>query len=200
MRTDVRPHHWDLLVERFTDALLTGEETEAHRQVVRLHRRGVPLRELLTQLFAPAGVAIGDAWESHAIGVAEEHRASEILTRLLGELNPRVSGRRRGVVVVATPPEEQHTLPTTFAAVALRDDRWTVEHLGSGVPARSLLEFIERVRPDLAVLSPTVVPVPMSTRTIANAVERLRVPVLVGGPGRTLDELCSLAAGVVAAR
>lgn len=196
-RTPTPPQvRWSLISERFERAVFTGDETDAHRQVTRLHNR-VPARQIITNLFVPAALAIGDGWADGSVSVPEEHRASEILTRLLGELNPRVSGRRRGTVVVATAQDEHHTLPTTMAAVALREDRWTVEHLGSGVPARGLVRFVEETGADLVVLSVTMSELIEPTESLGRVIERLGVPALVGRPRRTLDELCEAAARAV---
>lgn len=189
---------WDLLGEHFTTHVLDGDETTARRQVSRLHRRGVPVRHILDGLFVPAAVAVGECWASGAIGVAEEHRATAIMERMLGELTPRVGGRRRGSAVVATWEGEHHTLPTTMAAAALREDRWTVDHLGSGLPTGELVRFVRSASPDLAVLSVTVHDHHEASEEIGRELEDLGTPTLVGGPGRTLDELCALSSRRVA--
>lgn len=199
--TTQRPEaHWALLSERFVAALLAGDEAAAQRPVVRLHSSGVSIRQIVHELFVPAAVAVGEGWAAGRVSVAEEHRASEIATRLLGALNPRVPGRRRGTAVVATCQDEHHTLPTTMAAMALREDRWNVEHLGSGVPARGLVRFAQDANADLVVLSVTVRELIETSRSFALALEREGFPVLVGGPGRTLEELCDLAVHAVSRR
>lgn len=184
---------WDVLAERFTASLLAGDESAARRQVARLHKRGVPARAIIAGLIAPAGETIGSSWEDGSIGVAEEHRATAIIEQLLGELSPRVGGRRRGRAVVATWSGERHTLPTTMAATALREDRWTVDHLGSGVPASELLRFVRSVTPDLVALSVTMDDYRDETEALADRLRDEGAVVLVGGPGRTLDELCGRA-------
>lgn len=184
---------WDVLEERFTASLLEGDEVAAHGQVARLHKRGVPVRAIIAGLFAPAGQTVGTSWENGSIGVAEEHRATAIMEQLLGELTPRVGGRRRGNAVVATWSGEHHTLPTTMAAAALREDRWHVDHLGSGVPASGLIRFVQSADPDLVALSVTLDEYREETEALARQLREEGIPVLVGGPGRTLDELCDRA-------
>src|ERR1044072_278200 len=46
--------------------------------------------------------------------------------------------------------------PSLMATAALRGSRWRVQHLGSGVPARDLVEFVEETRPEIVRLSVTV--------------------------------------------
>lgn len=182
-----------MLEDRFTTSLLEGDETAAHRQVARLHKRGVPVRAIIGGLFAPAGRSVGASWVAGTIGVAEEHRATSIMEQLLGELTPRVGGRRRGRAVVATWSGEHHTLPTTMAAAALREDRWYVDHLGSGVPASGLVRFVQSTDPDLVALSVTLDEYREESEALAQHLREAGFPVLVGGPGRSLDELCERA-------
>lgn len=198
-RTAAPQVRWNLISDRFTASLLDGDESAVHRQVLRLRHRDVPVRDIVERLFVPAAVAVGDGWEQGTLSVAEEHRASQILTDLLGGLHARQPGRRRGTVVVATCQDEHHTLPTSMAAAALREDRWHVEHLGSGVPARGLVRFVADAGADLMVLSVTLDELAEASQALAHAIEREGVPTLVGGPGRTLTELCDLAAETVTA-
>lgn len=197
--TDIeRPRvRWALIAERFVAAVLAGDETTCHAVAVRMQLKGVPVRDIIAELIVPAATALGDRWAAGDIGVPEEHRGSEILMRLMGELNPRPRGGRRGVAVVATCQDEHHTLPTAMAALALREDRWNVEHLGSGVPSRGLIEFVVASKADVVVLSVTVTELAEASSSLAKAIERQSIPCLVGGPGRTLDELCSLAVGAL---
>ena len=65
--------------------------------------------------------------------------------------------RVRGTAVVGTPAGEHHGLPAFMAAIALRWDGWRVHHLASDIPASDLAAFLGRERPDLLVLSVTVV-------------------------------------------
>jgi cobalamin-dependent methionine synthase I len=84
---------------------------------------------------------------------------------------------------------DRHTLPTTMAAVALREDNWTVHHLGSDRPVAELASFCRTEPIDLMVLAVTEPAVTEATRAAASSIRALGIPVIVGGPGRTLHEL-----------
>jgi methanogenic corrinoid protein MtbC1 len=77
--------------------------------------------------------------------------------------------------------------------VALREDNWLVHHLGADLPARDLVGFCRQEPVDLAVLTVTTTAVRTAAARTARQLEDLGVRVLVGGPGRTLSELQSLA-------
>lgn len=194
-RSQVR---WALVQDRFNLDLHAGDEPSARRHVVRLHHKGVPVRTILEEIFVPAARSVGDAWAAGQIGVAEEHRASEILARLLAELRPRSLGRPRGTAVVGAVHDERHTLPTTMAALALREDRWRVEHLGSDVPADSLRRFVRGNHVDLLVLSVTTIERSQASEEAAQELAAQGVAALVGAPGKTLDELCRRARATLA--
>ena len=186
-----RVRDWAAQVDRLHHLLLSGDELAARALVDRLHGGGNDCVVLCEKLVTPVLRAIGEDWAARRITVAHEHRASAICERLLARAAPSPRGRPRGVVVVCTPPGERHGLPAAMAAMALRADRWKVHHLGADVPVADLAAFVHAVDADLVVLSATQAESIITART---AVEQLgNVRILIGGPGRTLHELCALA-------
>jgi methanogenic corrinoid protein MtbC1 len=96
----------------------------------------------------------------------------------------------RGTAVVGTRSGEHHALPALMAAIALRWDGWRVHHLAADIPPDDLEAFLERERPDLLVLSATM---PAAATAAPRSARELGVPVLIGGPGRRLGELLTMA-------
>jgi methylmalonyl-CoA mutase cobalamin-binding subunit len=92
-------------------------------------------------------------------------------------------------VVVAALAGDMHALPTSMAAVALRDDHWNVHHLGADMPADELLRFCATHEVSLAVLTVTNPDCRALAEETAEALRRQGTPVIVGAPGRTLDDL-----------
>lgn len=180
---------WGRSVDRLLDALCDGDERTAVDVVTRLHGQGEPVLEVLRRVIVPALTAIGERWAAGQLSVAHEHRASEIVSRLLAGIDQRRPGRPRGTVVVAAPPGELHGLPVDMAAAVLREDGWSVELLGRDVPADAMHTFVAGVAPDLVVLTVT-------TPTNVDAAEGLAAEltagghdVLVGEAGRSLGDL-----------
>jgi len=95
--------------------------------------------------------------------------------------------------VVCTPSGEEHALPAAMAALCLRADRWQVHHLGTQVPAPDLIALLGAVKADLLVLSVCHPGLDGSTDAVAGAAREAGVPVLVGGPDRSLRQLVELA-------
>jgi methanogenic corrinoid protein MtbC1 len=149
---------------------------------------------LCVWLLAPARRRVGAAWAEGGLSVAVEHRAAAICDRLLARVAVHPRGRPRGVAVTATPVGEEHGLPSTMAAVALRADRWQVHHLGTEVPTRDLIDLVGMLAADLVVLSATYTDAIAQARRIGDEVRAATsAEVLVGGPGDKLADLLARA-------
>lgn len=183
------PKRMTRTAERIHDALVVGDETTVRQLARSLVDEGASIVDLIQQVLVPPLIRIGADWHAGRLTIWVEHRASAIIERLLGELSPNPRGRRRGNVMVAAVSGDNHSLPTSMAAVALRDDNWSVEHLGANMPPDELVRFCAEHDIDVAVLSSTN---PDTAALAAETAERLRdggTPVVLGGPGRTLDDL-----------
>jgi MerR family transcriptional regulator, light-induced transcriptional regulator len=185
--------------ERMHDALVNGDERSVRQLAKGLVDEGAPIVDVIQAVLVPPLVRIGAAWHAGQLTIWVEHRASAIVERLLGEMSPNPRGRRRGTVMVAAVSGDLHSLPTSMAASALRDDNWTVEHLGADMPPDELVRFCDEHDVDVAVLSSTN---PNTAELAAETADRLRAagtPVVLGGPGRTLDDLVGSTRAAVSA-
>ncbi|MCP6756735.1 cobalamin B12-binding domain-containing protein, partial [Klebsiella pneumoniae] len=81
---------------------------------------------------------------------------------------------------------DRHALPTSMAAVALRDDNWHVEHLGADVPPDDLSRFCSEHPTDLVVLTAATSAARTNASRTAKRLEAQGLRVLVGGPGSHL--------------
>ncbi|MEZ5341467.1 MAG: cobalamin-dependent protein [Acidimicrobiales bacterium] len=80
-----------------------------------------------------------------------------------------------------------------MAAHALRADNWHVHHLGADLPAKEILAFCRNCDLDVVVLSMTNPMVRSRADALASRIQKAGTPTLVGGPGKSLDELLELA-------
>ncbi|MFP5578944.1 MAG: B12-binding domain-containing protein [Acidimicrobiia bacterium] len=191
----VRPgrREWGRSSARLLRALLDGDERTATELVNRLHAQGEAAIDVLGRVVVPALAGIGDRWAAGELSVAHEHRASEIVSRLLAGIDHARPGRPRGAVVVAAPPGELHGIPVEMAAAVLREDGWSVQMLGRDMPADALLDFVEALAPDLVVLTFTTPDRADAAEEVARRLTASRHDVLVGEPGRTLTQLVEAA-------
>ena len=179
--------------ERMHDALLTGDEATARTIARRLVDEGTSIVELVQSVFVPSLRRIGQAWHDGELTIWVEHRASAIVERSLGELTPNPRGRRRGTAMVAGVAGDLHSLPTTMAAVVLREANWHVQHLGADMPGDELTRFCAENDIDVAVISLTNPDVAGAAEEVAERIRALGTPTIVGGPGRSLEQLVDAA-------
>jgi methanogenic corrinoid protein MtbC1 len=147
---------------------------------------GAEPAEVLLDVVAPALDSIGRRWESGALSVGEEHRASGVALRVIGRLGPRFArrGRKRGTVVIGAPGGEQHGIPVAIVGDLLRGVGYHVVELGADVPDESFVEAAVRAERLVCVVIGATTsggdgPVTSAVRAVH---ERLPdVPVLVGG-------------------
>lgn len=130
--------------QRLENRLLDGDPSGAWKVVEASLTAGLSPLDVYCQVFVPALDSIGDRWESGEIGVADEHLATAIVSRMIGRLGPRFSrrGRRRGAVVVAGPPGERHDLGLAMVADALRQGGYSAIDLGSDLPVESFAQAL----------------------------------------------------------
>lgn len=178
-------------VERMHEALVTGDEPTARRIATTLVEEGASVIDVVQSVLVPPLRQIGQAWHDGKLTIWVEHRASAIVERILGELAPNPRGRRRGTAMVGAVSGDHHSLPTTMAAVALREANWHVHHLGANMPADELVGFCESHDIDVAVISLTNPDVTEDAIEVAARLRDAGTPTIVGGPGRTLDDLVS---------
>jgi excisionase family DNA binding protein len=174
---------------RAYDALVDGDERSVRDLVDRLSSEGTSMTTVTQEILAPAMRRIGADWHDGVVAISDEHRASAIVERVVGDHYPNPRGRRRGTVVVAALSGERHALPTSMAALALREDNWHVQHLGADLPAEELLKFCRERRIDLVVLTATTDLTRAAAHECVDALGELGVRALVGEPGDTLTDL-----------
>jgi MerR family transcriptional regulator, light-induced transcriptional regulator len=179
--------------DRMHDALVSGSEPDARRLAMSLVDEGTSVTDLIQMVFVPPLVRIGDAWHDGDVTVWVEHRASAIVERILGELAPNPRGRRRGTALVVAVAGDLHSLPTSMAAMTLRDDNWNVEHLGANLPPEEIGAYCAEHPVTVAVITSTNPGTADLANETATALRTSGTPAIVGGPGRTLDELLRLA-------
>ncbi len=187
---------WSQQQEQLADFLLRGKEAEAREQLDRLQSHGATVVDLCEKVVSGAIRRLDARQLAGAIRSGEVVAAADLCERLVGTMAAPLPGRPRGLAVVASPAGEGHRLPSLMATAALRANRWRVQHLGSGVPAGDLAEFVEETKPALVVLSLT-----MQTAETEEFRRKLSssatVPMIAGGAGEPLSRLLDQVDGVI---
>lgn len=148
---------------------------------------GVPVGDIYLHVFQRCQREIGRLWQARQIGVAQEHFATAVTQSLMARLSPmavpdRGNGRR---VVAASVGGERHEIGLRVVADFFEMAGYETLYLGAGSPLPSLVEAVARSRPDLLLISATIVAhlpgVGALIVAVRNRAECREVRVLVGG-------------------
>lgn len=177
------------LQSAFTAALQQGDELAARAVVSRARDAGLDGTEIYFSVFAPGLRAIGDLWERNELSVAEEHLATAITERLIGELSPlfATDPSGRNTVVLGCVEGEQHTIGLRMAADLLRKHGWRVLYLGANVPMSDWVQFASRVSADAVALSVNAQRNATAAKTLIAALRQARPNLLVMVGGAAFD-------------
>jgi excisionase family DNA binding protein len=134
---------------RLEDRLLAGDVGGAWAVVEAALASGLDPMGIHVDLLAPALGRIGIGWSEGGISIAEEHRATAVATKIVGRLGIRFSprGRRRGRIVIGTPPCERHSLSVAVVADLIRGAGWDVTELGVDLPIDEFVVAVEKSAP-----------------------------------------------------
>ena len=131
---------------RLEARLIVGDVEGAWGVVESSMAAGSTVDRVYTEYIAGAMESIGARWAAGELEVADEHRATVVVQRLLGRLGPQLNrrGRSRGTVVVGSPSGEQHSIPSAVLADLVRADGWSVIDLGADCPASSFIQVVKQ--------------------------------------------------------
>jgi len=140
-------------VSRMEACLLAGDEVGALGVVESALASGHDLYGAYLEVVSPALVRIGERWAQGRLDIFEEHRATGIVTRLIGQVGPRFArrGPRRGTVLIGAPAGEHHGLPIAMTADLVRHEGWRVSDVGADMPAEAFAAAARRTEDLVAV-------------------------------------------------
>ena len=138
-------------------------------------------------LLRSAMTLVGERWEEGRWTVAEEHLASQTITRALERIRTPQGpeGRVGPLAVLAGVAGEQHGIGLVCLDQVLREEGWTVANLGPDVPAADLARFLARNQAELVALTASLQDRADALRESVAAARAVRpddpLPVMVGG-------------------
>jgi len=137
------------------DALKAGDAELSRRLVIDLFLSGASVVKLCEAVVAPAMHALGDGWECGQIEVYQEHRACEVLNRILYDLRTVLppAERTAPVALGGTPPGDNYRLATLMVELVLVDQGWNAVSLGSSLPFATMAAAAQHHHPQLFWLS-----------------------------------------------
>jgi len=138
---------------------------------------------------AVALAEMGKQWERGRLAIAEEHVASDALTRALARVGDALPNRLDGPrCLLACAGEDEHTLGLSLAELCLRELGWTPLWLGRRTPVGELVRLVRDGQVAMVALSASALLADgQALRAIADelgaACKERSVGLLLGGAG-----------------
>lgn len=185
----------DQIYQDFLTALCNGNDHQALAIAQAALMQGINFHDLYLQVFQQALYKVGCLWETGQMTIAQEHLATAITRRVMGQIygqvTAHITARRMFVsamgrtMVAACPADEYHDLGLRMVSDFLEHEGWQVYYLGANVPSEDIIQMVHTQRPNLVTLSITLHQSLMQTRDIIRAIRTLpngtRTKILVGG-------------------
>ena len=97
---------------------------------------------------------IGTEWYENRVSVQQEHFTAELALRQVESLlTSTYPATRDGRILIACPPEEQHTFSVLLLTLLFRRQGWHVVYLGANVPTEQMESAVNEIQPDFVILS-----------------------------------------------
>ena len=153
----------------------------------------VPFDEALQRILLPLQRRVGELWHEGRASVAAEHYVTKVVQQKLFSVMNQLPVKEFGPrLLVACPEGELHEIGSQSVAYLAATQGCQVYYLGPNLPVSALLSFCERVKPDLVLLSLTMV---KSDEEGIRLLQELGVlsarwPLAIGGSGaRAMEHL-----------
>lgn len=148
-----------------------------------LRERGVV--RAWNEMMCPVFVSVGSRWAETGEGVEVEHVLSEAALGALRRRRAELPAAQVGQpVLLASAPDDQHSLSLQALAVGLAERGWSARVMGAQVPLNALANAARRIRPSAIYVNCVVTgAVDAAAVVAALPLTRPSTPVVVGGGG-----------------
>ncbi|QLH08712.1 cobalamin B12-binding domain-containing protein [Candidatus Nitrosotenuis sp. DW1] len=142
------------------------------------------------KILTPVMYDIGKQWASNKISVADEHVCSNIansLVKIISDKNMTRPSKKK--IVICTPDGEQHNLGVNVLESHMLCKGFKVYNISPSEPHDSVVNFIEKVKPDMVFLSITLADnIRPGQRLVKKIREKSKIPIFVGGQAVNNDQ------------
>ncbi|MDP3092697.1 MAG: MerR family transcriptional regulator [Nitrospira sp.] len=153
----------------------------------------IPFEEALQRILLPLQQRIGELWHAGHVNIAVEHYVTKLVQQKLFSVMNQLPVNEFGPrILIACPEGETHEIGAQAVAYIAATRGCHVYYLGPNLPTSELIDFCERITPDLVLLSLTEARSNGAAMQQLKDLERLasRWPVAVGGQGaRAIEHL-----------
>ena len=180
---DIKGREKSLLkIKQNTLKLLLSGDLDGLQLVFKNFRKTGTIPEFYEKILRPAMYDIGGLWRDGKLDVGSEHVASNAVTRLIESMNTKLKSKpKTKTVLICTPDGEYHIIPCLMIETYLTLRGYNVINLSPSVPTKSLINHIDKEKPDLVLVSITLGEHVKAGMQLIKNIKKLKIPVIVGG-------------------
>ena len=180
---DIKGREKSLLkIKQNTLKFLLSGDLDDLRLVFKNFRKTGTIPEFYEKILRPAMYDIGDLWRDGKLDVGSEHVASNAVTRLIESMNTKLKSKpKTKTVLICTPDGEYHIIPCLMIETYLTLRGYNVINLSPSVPTKSLINHVDKEKPDLVLVSITLAEHMKSGMQLIENIKKLKIPTIVGG-------------------
>ncbi len=177
----------DVLVERFFNALICGNRSEAREIVDEVIDNGAAAERILSGLFWPALEHIQHLYRNDQLSELAHHYATRLMRMLADQMQLRLEKKpaRNRRVLLACGPDEPEELAAQMAGDLLEADGYEVFFAGGGVANDEIVEQLGATDIDVLVIFGAVASTVPATRLLIDRLHAIgtapKLQVVVGG-------------------
>ncbi|MEI7849109.1 MAG: cobalamin-dependent protein [Chloroflexota bacterium] len=175
-----------ILRAAYLEAMRSGSGRSADHVIEKGLDQQVSPNQIYLDIFQPVAYEIGKLWQRNQFTVAQEHLATAIIERQMGQLHPYFlpEKKRQRTIVLGSISGELHRVGVRMVADFFEQDGWTVYYLGATTPVEEFVGMARDVHADLIGISTQMV---FNIPQVSGVVQELDrrglagMPVIVGG-------------------
>lgn len=141
-------------LERYLNALLTGDRTNSRAVIEEILKTGMPANAVYLNVIWPIMLEIEHLTKEDRLTPAQEHMATRINRTIVDQLQNKLPRRpaREKKVVICSAESESKELGGQILADLFESDGWEVRFIGGGVTNEDVLAFVNQYAPDVLLI------------------------------------------------
>lgn len=153
--SEVKKRDFVYLNKKFGKLILSGDTENTYNFLYTLFKNDFSHEEVFDKIVRESLNKIGIKWKESKIGIQNEHIASSTVISSLYKLEKFLFRKRSNnkTAVCAGLESEFHEIGLICVRITLESAGWNVIYPGINLPVKSLIELIEKTKPDLVCLT-----------------------------------------------
>lgn len=183
----IHSRNYKILQNTFEKYILKGDTAQAYNFLYSLYINNYSLEEIFDSIIKECMKTVGLKWETKTLPIENEHIATNTVLASLNQLEKVIQKKTsiKRTAVCSGFENEYHGIGLLCVKIALESAGWKVIYPGINLPFNSLMQLINKNKPELVCLSAKNITdshsFGLKIKKIKNLIEAKRGMILIGG-------------------